>query len=62
MRTDPKVKTASAGEDPVIDTFLALIAQDIRQNPGHIRALDATLSLKLSALVDGVELDLDAAL
>jgi antitoxin PrlF len=49
-------------EDPAIGAFLSFLAQDISRNPGHIRGLDAPLRAKLTELVDGVELDLDAAL
>ena len=51
-----------AAEDPVIGAFLSFLAHDISHNPGQIRALDASLRAKLCELVDGVELDLDAAL
>lgn len=55
-------RVSDAVEDPAIGAFLTFLAQDISHNPGHIRALDAPLRAKLSELVDGVELDLDAAL
>lgn len=48
-------------EDPAIGAFLSFLAQDIDQNPGRIRGLEVTLRAKLSALTDGVELDLDVA-
>jgi antitoxin PrlF len=49
-------------EDPAIGSFLIFLAQDISQNPGQIRALEAPLRARISKLVEGVELDLDAAL
>jgi len=55
-------RAPDAVEDPAICAFLAFLAQDISQNPGHIQSLDASLRATLSELVDGVELDLDAAL
>ncbi len=55
-------RAPDAVEDPAIGAFLTFLAQDISQNPGHVRALDAALRAKLCELVDGVELDLDAAL
>lgn len=55
-------RATDAVEDPAIGAFLTFLAQDISRNPGHIRGLDAPLRAKLSELVDGVELDLDAAL
>ena len=55
-------RVSDASEDPAIGAFLAFLAQDIRQKPRQIRELDAPLHAKLSELVDGVEVDLDAAL
>lgn len=55
-------RAPDAGEDPAIGAFLSFLAQDISQNPGQIRGLDATLRVKLSELTDGIEPDLDAAL
>jgi antitoxin PrlF len=55
-------RASDAAEDPAIGAFLAFLAQDIRQHPGHVRGLDAPLRAKLAELVDGVEVDLDAAL
>ena len=55
-------RASDTAEDPAIGAFLAFLAQDIRQNPGHVRGLDAPLRAKLAELVDGVDVDLDAAL
>lgn len=55
-------RAPDAMEDSAIGAFLTFLAQDISQNPDHIQALDASLRAKLYELVDGVELDLDAAL
>lgn len=58
-------RASDTAEDPAIGAFLAFLAflaQDIRQNPGHVRGLDAPLRAKLAELADGVEVDLDAAL
>ena len=55
-------RVMEAAEDPAIGAFLSFLARDISHNPGHIRALDASLRARLCELVDGVELDLDAAL
>ena len=55
-------RASDAVEDPAIGAFLTFLAHDISHNPGHVRALDASLRAKLCELVDGVELDLDAAL
>jgi antitoxin PrlF len=55
-------RVLDVGEDPAIGAFLSFLAQDISQNPGHIRALDTSFRAKLSELAEGVELDLNAAL
>ena len=55
-------RSPDAVEDPAIGSFLIFLAQDISQNPGQIRALEAPLRARISKLVEGVELDLDAAL
>lgn len=55
-------RASDTAEDPAIGAFLTFLAQDIRQNPCHVRGLDAPLRAKLAELVDGVEVDLDAAL
>lgn len=55
-------RASDTAEDPAIGAFLTFLEQDIRQNPGHVRGLDAPLRVKLAELVDGVEVDLDAAL
>jgi antitoxin PrlF len=55
-------RVMEAAEDPAIGAFLSFLAHDISHNPGQIRALDASLRAKLCELVDGVELDFDAAL
>lgn len=55
-------RVTDAAEDPAIGAFLAFLVEDIRQNPGNVRGLDAPLRAKLAELVDGVKVDLDAAL
>ena len=55
-------RASDTAEDPAFGAFLTFLAQDIRQNPGQVRGLDAPLRAKLAELVDGVEVDLDAAL
>lgn len=55
-------RVTDAVEDPAIGAFLSFLARDISRHPGQIRGLDAPLRAKLSELVEGVELDLDAAL
>lgn len=49
-------------DDPVIGKFLAFLAQDMADHPQRIRAVPRDLIGRAKALVEGVEVDLDAAL
>ena len=48
--------------DPVIANFLAFLAHDMAAQPGRIRPVSRKLFARSKALVEGVEIDLDAAL
>jgi antitoxin PrlF len=48
--------------DPILAKFLDFLAQDIDQQPQQVQAIDGRLMSRISALVVGVELDLDASL
>jgi len=52
----------AAEPDPVIGQFLAFLAADMIANPQTLRPVAANWVEGLSALVEGVELDLDAPL
>jgi antitoxin PrlF len=47
-------------EDPVIDSFLAFLADDIKVRPAALTALSPALRDRIAALTDGVKVDLDA--
>jgi antitoxin PrlF len=49
-------------EDPVIAKFLAFLAKDMAEKPQRIRPVPRELVERAKALVEGVEVDLDAAL
>lgn len=49
-------------EDPVIDRFLAFVADDIKTRPQAIRALSPELAARIAALIEGMDVDLDAAI
>jgi antitoxin PrlF len=49
-------------EDPVIAKFLAFLAKDMAEKPQRIRPVPRDLVKRAKALVEGVEVDLDAAL
>ena len=55
---------AAAGEndDPALAPFLAFLARDLAEHPERLQAVDAGLAQRIQALVDGVEVDLDAPL
>ncbi len=50
------------GDDPVIGTFLAFLAKDMAKKPQRIRPVPRKLVERAKALVEGVEINLDAAL
>ena len=49
-------------DDPVLEPFLQLLARDVADHPGRLRAVDPALIERARALVAGLELDLDAPL
>lgn len=53
---------APGDDDPVLGQFLDFLAADIARHPERLQAVDAGLVQRLQSLVDGVEVDLDAAL
>jgi antitoxin PrlF len=58
-----KVLISRAGEDdPVLGDFLAFLANDLKNNPSHIRSLSPVLIDRAQNLVSGIEVDLDAPL
>lgn len=46
-------------QDPVIDAFLAFLAEDMTHNPQRIAAFPASLTERVAALTAGVAVDLD---
>jgi hypothetical protein len=48
--------------DPVIEAFLAFLAQDMVVAPNHIRPLDRERSRRIDDLVRGVQVDADEPL
>jgi antitoxin PrlF len=53
---------ASEADDPVLGQFLGFLAADITRHPERLQSVDAGLVQRLQSLVDGVDVDLDAAL
>lgn len=53
---------ASDGDDPVLGQFLDFLAADITRHPERLQSIDAGFVQRLRSLVNGVEVDLDAAL
>lgn len=45
--------------DPVMELFLAFLAQDMAENPGRIRPLNAARAKRLDRLTKGIESDPD---
>lgn len=48
--------------DPALGSFLDFLANDIKQNPQHVKAVGAELVARIQNLVADVEFDLDAPL
>ncbi|MBV5291565.1 MAG: type II toxin-antitoxin system PrlF family antitoxin [Curvibacter lanceolatus] len=48
--------------DPVLDSFLAFLAQDMEAHPERLQGVDAALVKHIGTLVHGVEVKLDAEL
>ena len=57
-----KADEARSDDDPVLGQFLAFLERDMTARPQVIRAVPRSLVERARALVDGVEVDLDAAL
>lgn len=55
-------KAADEQADPVIGNFLRFLAKDMAAHPARVRAIPSALLARGVALVEGVEVDLDAAL
>lgn len=56
------LQRADQADDPVLGSFLDLLAQDIAAHPRHVHAIDSGLARRMRALVKGVKVDLEAAL
>lgn len=53
---------AAGGDDPVLDGFLAFLADDMARHPDRLQAVDKGLVERLRSLVGKMEVDLDAPL
>lgn len=57
------ISRATAQEnDPVLGEFLSFIARDMKAHPERLEPLSASMRESVDALVEGVEIDLDAPL
>jgi antitoxin PrlF len=48
--------------DPIVDSFLQVLAQDMTANPRRLKPIDAGLVRRIRSLTKGVKVDLDAPL
>ena len=48
--------------DPALGSFLSFLANDIKQNPQHVKTVSPELVARIQNLVGNVEFDLDAPL
>ncbi len=56
------ISRANEEEDQVLNHFLSFLANDIKNNPSHVRSINSTLRERAQNLISGVEIDLDAPL
>lgn len=49
-------------DDPAVPAFLDFLARDIALHPERLRPLDPAFAARILALVEGVEVDMDAPL
>jgi antitoxin PrlF len=56
------IEAVNETADPAIGAFLDFLEADIQAHPQRLRAFDGVLHDRLKALVEDVEVDLDAAL
>lgn len=54
--------TNPEGDDPVLAQFLGFLARDMTSHPERVQAVEGALVQRLQSLVDGIDVDLDAAL
>ncbi|MCT7969758.1 type II toxin-antitoxin system PrlF family antitoxin [Laspinema sp. D1] len=57
-----RVDSEANKEDPVIEKFLAFLAQDLENNPQRLTTIDSDLMTRIQSLVEGMDTDLDAPL
>lgn len=55
-------RATESNSDPVIGAFLSFLADDMQNNPKNIQAVNPNLVTTINALVDHIEVDLDAPL
>ena len=53
---------STTDSDPVLGEFLSFLANDMQQHPEKIQSLTASMRNSVEALVDGIDIDLDAPL
>ena len=55
-------KLENKEEDPVLEQFLAFLANDISKNPHNLQAMNFDLVQKAHSLAGGIEIDLNSSL
>jgi antitoxin PrlF len=65
IRSDGEVimtRASDETEDPVLGRFLSFVARDISDHPERLRQMDASFVLRVQALTQDIEVDLDRPL
>ncbi len=57
-----RVEQTETDPDPVLEKFLAFLAQDMNNHPQLIQPISSDLLNRAQSLVEGIEIDLDAPL
>ncbi len=65
VQSDGKVIISREGKvekDPVLDSFLTFLANDMIQNPQNIKEIDSDLRDRIQSLVSNIDIDLNSPL
>lgn len=54
--------TEAEQDDPVLNSFLGFLAQDMQQNPERLQAMSSALQARILSLTASIDVDLDAPL
>jgi antitoxin PrlF len=56
------ISSTSTEEDPILESFLSFLANDMQQHPDKLQPLTASMCRSAESLVESVEIDFGAPL